>query len=318
MHVNRGFLFWGVALLTAGAIALAATQGIIDPSVLSGAWRLWPVILIAIGLSVLLSRTPFAWIGTLAAALVVGIAGGALVAVGPGFADCSAEPNSTDTATGQFAATAAEVDLELTCGALRLTMGEGTGWTLESRSAGDSGPNIQADAGSLSVDSEVSGLPFDRDQQDWSVALGNGVTYDLEATLNAGESSLDISDGRFSSLQVTTNAGTTNLTANGAAMDEVDVQLNAGTLNLVADDAADISGSLGANAGTMNLCVPDEAGLQITVESSVAFSHNLDDRGLAESDDTFTSPNFASAAHHIVLRLQGNAATFNLNPEEGC
>ena len=70
----------------------------------------------------------------------------------------------------------------------------------------------------------------------------------------------------------------------------------------------------------MDLCVPGsgagDLGLQITVQDSVAFSHNLDDSGFAQSGDTFTSPGFAEAAHTIVLTVQGNAASFTLNPDD--
>jgi hypothetical protein len=142
--------------------------------------------------------------------------------------------------------------------------------------------------------------------------------YDLSATLNASDSQLDLTAGRFSALDLTTNAGSTRLLLGGAAVTELDVQANAGSLTLVADGATDVTGSIGANAGSIDLCVPPEVGLRIVVESSVAFSHNLEDRGLAESDDTFTSANFETAESRIDLELQGNAASFNLNPEEGC
>jgi hypothetical protein len=319
MHVNRGFLFWGVALITAGAVALAATQGIIDPAALSGLWRLWPVVLIAIGLSVILSRTQFAWLGTLAAALVVGLAGGVLVATGPGFASCNGEPTASETVDGTFTGTSAEVDLDLTCGRMDLEMADGTAWqAVTSVEADGSQPERSVNSGSLRMRSESSGLPFARDRQSWDIQLGRDVMYDLSATLNASDSQLDLTAGRFSALDLTTNAGSTRLLLGGAAVTELDVQANAGSLTLVADGATDVTGSIGANAGSIDLCVPPEVGLRIVVESSVAFSHNLEDRGLAESDDTFTSANFETAESRIDLELQGNAASFNLNPEEGC
>ena len=52
--MNRALLFWGVALVTAGAIALAAQAGALPRDALGGLWRYWPVILIVIGAFVLL------------------------------------------------------------------------------------------------------------------------------------------------------------------------------------------------------------------------------------------------------------------------
>ena len=51
MQVNRGFAFWGVALITAGVVALAIQAGLVTDEAASQAWRLWPVVLIVIGSS---------------------------------------------------------------------------------------------------------------------------------------------------------------------------------------------------------------------------------------------------------------------------
>ncbi len=77
MHLHRGLLFWGLALIVAGATTLAVQQGYVDKDLVANAWRLWPLILVAIGLAIILSRTPLAPLGTIAAAVVVGVAGGA-------------------------------------------------------------------------------------------------------------------------------------------------------------------------------------------------------------------------------------------------
>src|SRR5215210_7549371 len=128
MHINRGLLFWGLALITAGLVALAAMQGIVDRSALADAWRLWPVVLIAIGLAIVLSRTPFAAVGTVIAALVVGIAGGAVIAVGPGVVSCGGQRGPPHTFGGDFTLPTPRVDLELSCTSLMATMTDGTSW----------------------------------------------------------------------------------------------------------------------------------------------------------------------------------------------
>ena len=84
MRVNTGLIFWGVALITAGVVALAVQAGAIAAESAQELWRFWPVIIIVIGLAVIAARTPFAVIATVVAGLVVGGMAGTLVA---GFPD---------------------------------------------------------------------------------------------------------------------------------------------------------------------------------------------------------------------------------------
>ena len=286
MHINRGLLFWGVALITAGVVALAASQNWFDTSILADAWRLWPLVLIVIGLSIVLARTPFAWLGGLAAGLIVGLAGGALIAGVPVVGNCSGTTGTPEVSTGSFTGSQAQVDLELNCGTLNLSMADGSGWRAETavENGGDQ-PSRSGGPSSLEIRSADRVFPFDQKQQRWTIQLGRDVTYDFSATLNAGDSRIDGSDGSFGGLNLQTNAGSVDVLLGGAEVSDLGLQLNAGSANIVADAESDLAGSLQANAGSINLCVPDDAGLQITVKSSVAFSHNLAQRGLDEQGD---------------------------------
>src|SRR5687768_8513016 len=78
VNINRGLVFWGVALITAGVVALAIQSGAIDGENARQLWRLWPVALIAIGVAVIAARTPFALAATLAAGMIVGGMAGTL------------------------------------------------------------------------------------------------------------------------------------------------------------------------------------------------------------------------------------------------
>jgi hypothetical protein len=316
MHVNRGLIFWGLALVTAGVVALAASQGWIDRSLLIGAWRLWPLILIVIGLAIVLSRTPFGLPATVAAALVIGTAGGAAFSAGPGVVSCGGEPASFETSSGDFTEAQAAVDLDLNCGDLAVDMADGGSWEAVTGDNQDDPPMLEADGSSLQIRAEGGGFPFRAERQDWTVTLGQDVTYELSASLNAANSALNLAGGSFATIDLDPNAGAVDVDLSSAQVSELRVSLNAGSLALTADAETDLAGSINVNAGSVELCAPEGA-LRITISGTLN-SNDLDESTLIQSGDTFTGEAFAAAAHTIDLLLEGNAASFSLNPEDGC
>jgi hypothetical protein len=317
MHINRGLVFWGVALVTAGIVALAVQQNLIDPDALAGAWRLWPVILIALGLSIMLSRTPFAVLGTIAAAFVVGAAGGALIPVGPGFASCGgAEPSGLTTRDGAFTGGSASVELDLNCGTLEVAMTDGNGWRVAAGQSDGDEVRIEATDTSLAVSSPDSG--FLGGEQRMEVGLGLDVTYALSIDVNAATTRLDMAGGRFSELSVDPNAGSLWFNLGGASVASFSLDMNAGSASFQVDEATDLDGTVGMNAGSIEFCADPDTALRFTVEENLTFSQDLDDSDLVRSGDTWTSANFDTADRRIDLRLEGNAASFSFNPEGGC
>jgi len=85
MKLNRGRLNWGVFFIVLGAVPLAYRQGAVPLSTLSDAWRLWPLVLVGIGLKIVLSRTPAYFVGGLVVAACLGLVVGSLFAIGPQF-----------------------------------------------------------------------------------------------------------------------------------------------------------------------------------------------------------------------------------------
>ncbi|HEX2141540.1 MAG TPA: DUF5668 domain-containing protein [Candidatus Limnocylindria bacterium] len=321
MNVNRGLLFWALALITAGVVALAVQQGLLDRDTVAGAWRLWPVILIAIGLSILLARTPFAVVGTLVAALVLGVVAGALVSVGPFVGGCGGDtPTQLAEESGSFAGATASVTLDFNCGELDVAMTEGNAWETLTGAAGDDQPRVEGSGDALTVRSPSGeGFDFGEGRQRWEIALGSEVTYDLSINPNAGDIDLDLSGGQFSELDVNPNAGALRFDLTSTTIEDFGLNMNAGSVDITAEADSRISGSIGMNAGAVDLCVPSDVPMRFEVEGAI-FGHNLDDdeHGLEQVGETFTSPGFNEADAVIDLRIEGNAASFNLNPEGGC
>jgi hypothetical protein len=318
MQINRGLVFWGVALVTAGVVALAVQQGYLDKDALAGAWRLWPVILIALGVSIVLARTPFAVLGTIAAAVVLGVAGGALITVGPSFAGCGgAEPTSLATREGAFSGATASVEVDFNCGTLEVGMTDGNGWSVAAGQRGGDEPRIEATGTSLSVRSGDRSFVGDGEQR-WEVLLGSDLNYSLTVDVNAADTSLGLAGGTFSVLSVDPNAGSITLDLAGASVEDFGLSLNAGSASVTVDAASAVSGELGVNAGSIDLCTAPETALRIVVQDNITFSHNLEDSGLIRSGETWVSEGFPAAERHVDLQLEGSAGSFTLNPEEGC
>ena len=318
MRINRGLVFWGVALITAGAVALAIQAQLIPADTARQAWRLWPLLLVVIGLAVIASRTPFGAVATLLAGLVAGGLAGALVAGVPDGLSigCGGEPTESVTAEGSFA-TDGEVELDFSCGELDVSTRAGTSWTVVARHGSDGEPEISSDSESLRVSAEGGGfIGFTDSRQAWEVVLPTDATLSLSVDSNAASSRLDLENADLSTLAIDANAGEINLVLPGAEVRELSIDANAGSVSMEADDATRLNGTVEMNAGSLELCAPDDLAIAITIEGeNVTFSHNLDERGLSRTGDTWAS---GDGEPDLSLDGNGNAASFTLNPEGGC
>ncbi len=318
MNYHRGLLFWGLALITGGAVALAGQQGYIDRDFLAGAWRLWPLILVAIGVSILVSRTPYAIVGTVVAALVVGSAGGALIAVGPGVAACGgAEPANLTTEQGTFG-DSAQVSLDFNCGTLALSTTDGDEWSVASGRQGGDPARITSDSGRLHVESSERDGWWNGGRQHWIVGLPTGTSYRLDITPNAADSTIDLGGGQFESVSLQPNAGSVRLDLTDAQVDDLDLSLNAGSVVVLIGEGLSMNASMSVNAGSIEVCTQDGVAISVTANPNITFSNNLDDANLQHVGDTWSTPGYADAADRVQIDLEGNAASFALNPEGGC
>src|SRR5438552_3997493 len=65
MHLDRRLAGWGVFLVLLGAIPLLVRQGVLTTDMVARAWTLWPLLLIAAGVGLLLLRSSDRWTITL-------------------------------------------------------------------------------------------------------------------------------------------------------------------------------------------------------------------------------------------------------------
>ena len=76
--------------------------------------------------------------------------------------------------------------------------------------------------------------------------------------------------------------------------------------------------SMSVNAGSIDVCTADGVALSVTTNANITFSTNLDESGLTRAGDTWSTAGYAAAADQVHIDLEGNAASFTLNPKGGC
>jgi hypothetical protein len=131
---------------------LVAQDGAIDRDAVAQALGLWPLVVIALGLGILLRRTRLGLPGGMLAAAMPGLLFGGLVVAAPQLAPGCGDvgPVSLATQQGIFGGAAA-VDLTLACGDLAVTTAPGSGWLLQAGNASGAVPAVTASADRLSI-----------------------------------------------------------------------------------------------------------------------------------------------------------------------
>jgi len=330
VHINRRLLGWGVFLVLLGGIPVAVRQGLIPADSLARAWTLWPLLLVAAGVGLLLRSTRLAVLGTLLAAGTLGVIGGGLVATGfVPFGTCGAGDSSGSGGSGGNAVAfgaqqgtlgpTATADITLNCGDLTVSTADGAGWSLDATGP-KGGPRVDAAPDRVTIASRnTSGLDFLDTRSTWNVTLPSSSTLDLATQVNAGTAQMDLGTGRLGQVRVGVNAGglTLNL-SRVTAIAGLDVTLNAAGNTRIVLPGVSVRGVVHANAASASLCAPPGAALRLTPNDNPTASNNYGQRGLVRNGDAWETPGYATAQVRIELDTAVNAGSFNLEQEGSC
>jgi hypothetical protein len=313
MRIDGGRLNWGVFLIVLGAVPLAYHLGLVDAGTIRGLWRLWPLVLVGIGLGLVLSRTPAFFMGGLVVAACLGLVFGSLFAVAPSFG-CGSdrEPGRASTHSGSFEGIS-RVELTLPCGIAAIGRSSDTDWHVTTARAGGSDARVSGSGPRLSVRVGNEDWWLDRGWNSWRIEIPAQTVSHLSATTDAGESTLDISDVSFSSAAFTLNAGSLRVNLDGVSLGSASFTTNAGSSDIRLDSRSEIaSGSITTNAGETQLCVASGLGLQIKSTETLA-SSNLDESGLVRSGDAWRTTDYDQALHKVNLEATTNAGSFEIS-----
>ena len=289
-RVSRGAIFWGAALITMGIVILLIQQGLVDDQLLANAGQWWPLLLIGVGVAVIFAGV-MGSVATALAGVLLGVMAGALISGATSIpVSCGNEASAVQAyQDGSFDASGAEITVDLSCVTFDVAGGPGSDWAVQADEQSTHDMTVTSDSDSLDLHTDAGVVFEGRRHVALTVPADEGTNLDV--SLNAGEATFDLADGRWGELDLTGNASAGTVDLSGAELDSLGVSLNAGSMSFQLDSDTTIgSVDVSANAGSVQVCAPEGMGLQVTFGSEIAMGHNLDEQGFTQDGDRWRSP----------------------------
>jgi hypothetical protein len=285
---RRGSIVGPVILIGLGVVFLLNNLGILDWSIWDVIIRLWPVLLVAAGLDILIGRRS-ALGALLALILTVALIAGALWLYGTGVVMGPTGPGE-EIAYDLDGAERAEIVLAPAVGSLHVEALQESNRLVAGVIHPVRGERVTRDF-ALEDNTAVVALrsegnfvgPFfgaHAGQWGWELGLAPGVPLDLEISLGVGQSEIDLTDVTVSDLKVSAGIGQT-------------------TIVLPADGRfeAEIDGAIGH---TLVVLPP---GLEARIQCDTGLAASQVPAGYQQRDDTYTSPGYAGAENRVDLEI---------------
>ncbi len=294
---NTSKLFWGLVLILVGVLALLSNLGIVEVQILE-VLRLWPLLIVAAGLSVL---NLDGWLGRLLTALFLAFTLTAVGWMALGYGP-STSPQST---TQQISIPTKEESVDKASVTIRSGAGELDikGANIDAVVEGRLRSNFMSIEKSSVVEDSTQMIVLDlrgKHQQNWTFGnwendlnLKMNDTLPLDLAIDAGASSInmDLSNTLLTNLDVDAGASSTKIKL-GDNVERVNVRIDTG-------------------ASSTEIKVPRSVGVQLQIDSGLT-GKDIDDLEKT-GENTYETPGFDEAEKQIFITGSFGLASFELN-----
>jgi len=285
--VRRGSLVGPVILIGLGIVFLLNNLGVLPWSVWEVIFRLWPVLLIAAGLDILIGRRS-AWGSLLALVLTLVALAGVLWLFGAGIGTWQAA-TTEEISQALDGATQAKVSIEPAVGTLRIeslsdsaNLAAGT-LRLSRGEQVERDFTVEGETATFALRSEGSFVPSAGgwgDGQGWEVRLNPDVALELEISLGVGKSDVDLT---------------------GLTVSDLEVSMGVGQTTVILPDEGRFQAKIDGAIGETIVVIP--AGLAARIRLSTALASKHLPAGYQRQDDVYTSPGYKSAGNRVDLEV---------------
>ena len=282
-HEHRGSLIGPVILIGLGVIFLLNNLGILNWSVWDVVFRLWPVLIVAAGLDILIGRR--STLGALLSlVLTCALIAGALWLYGSGIAGRTA---TTEISQSLDEATEAEILIAPAVGSVHVEALAESNQLVSGVVHPIRGERVHQDfevrdgVATFRLQSEgtfVTPAFGPSSGQDWDLGVSSDVPLDMEINLSVGELDVDLTD---------------------LTLDNLDVSMGVGQTRIVLPDEGNFRVHVDGAIGNTVIIVPAE--MELRIHADTAISARQMPRNYQRNGDVYESPGYDDAENRIEL-----------------
>ena len=293
---RRGFPLFPTLIIALGVLLLLQTTGVMQWEAWSAIWRLWPVLIIVLGINIAFgNRMP--WLAGTLIALVL------IAAVGIGIAI------SNDVLSGaESVATLEEpldgverVDLIIDLGAGTLSVG-----SLPETSAS----LVEGELRSFGVSNVRTSVTRSGDHAEIELSTG-GFTFDF---FGNGDRRWDVRLSPAPRISIDLNTGASNLTLDLTSLNVSNLSISGGAADieiLAPQDAGHVNIEIDVGAANVDVVIPELVGARIDADLGLS-GLSVDERRFPKVGDVYESRNFDTSANRIYLEIDAGASSVEI------
>ncbi len=306
MHYQRGVrLFWPIILIGVGSILLLTNVGVITGNPWNIIFQLWPVLLIALGLEILLGGST-GLRAVISALLGLALVGGILwVLIAqpaiPGLVFGRGNLQTTNVSQPLNGVESANAEISFGAGNGRVYALSDSSNLIEGRLQTYSSPNFSVstsnDRATIVLSPGPVSVPLvfpSISEETWDIGLNSSVTYQLNLNTGVGQSKIDLTKLRLSGGMIDGGVGTTELYLPGKGNYQLTIK---------------------GGVGTIRIYVPSTLAVRAEVDGGLG-SFNRLPKMQETGEHVYVTPGFSSAEDAVTLSIDGGVGSISMYESE--
>ena len=326
-ELKRTSFFWPIVLIGAGVILLLRNLGIIQAFNFSTLLRVWPLLLVVIGLDLIFGhKSP--WVGGLIGLITVA-AVVAFLYYAPSMGINPTAGVKTEVVSAPLENTQ-RVEYNLDTSYAPVTVSALSGSTdlvnatiihhgqLEFDVIGDSDKTVNLSE-TITNDSWFS-LDLGLSGQKWDIGFNPSVPTSINVNGGSGSIKMDLTGIMLDSLRAHFGSGSSHIILPASATPYgVEIESGSGSVSLSLPVSTDVTLKLDTGSGSVFVSVPVGSGLMVEVLDDGSGSVNLPAMTLTQGDgafenDTWQTADFTNAANKITIQIVNRGSgSININ-----